>query len=1310
MADRRFTLLYRYSTDYGVTWHNISDAVDSQQTKITHNLCTNNFTSAKDEATFVMPATKLTEKKDFVEALLGTSKVLVEIRGTVEKIVWDGDDVLWNGNKVGWREFDTWFIGYVDKSSVDLKSYPLPVSVAVRLQDVSVLHLDDAPKAYILYENYTVSAIVRALLSHAGYSYDSSLDAGTGVLAVNGDDSLKEAFVIDKADKTTYRQYIDLLLFEAGGYVLDFTEDGTARVVRLPWESPVPTRMVDNPMIVNGVNTRSTWLANDGVSLKWSTLKWSATDQILWMDSISRSLDNHGNVLAGETVHNDRYWPDGGEITPTFMEYQAEMLDKPYLTRESRKQNKDLSIIMAKNVYAYIQATKNGQAFTNWAYDIPADPEFAEFTTNPTAYPKKAWWLLHNTSGADVDIQFFTLRGTALYRAILNTMLTDGSENPKEYESTYIFNETEAKRFIDFYWHFLQTSRHIMSWSEPYQSEYLNTVVSVQHKGQDTAVLGVIVSKTIHFINEDTPVFDYQAVGVSTFSSQNVIKTSDVPDGSSRQGQKGDKGDPGVTPDTYTLESSMTGILNGTLQVRIYKNGTFDTSNTYYVQAEYRYNGIWSNLSGWQPKTVTGGTASEILTADAVRLKLYAESSMTTLLTTGFVSYGETGSPGTPGSVWYYGTVLTGTGTATGVAGNVGDGYLNTDTYNTYECTTAGDSSTAVWTYTGNLKGAQGDPGTPALVFDFSMSAETYNVNLRSHSGNNDAISLVSDIQGYSPLSPDPATSWAVVDADGNGHNTWLSSTTGDSVTLTIPLKNTAKWPLSVTMSKTGYHTPVTKTLTGIDVTEYDFDLGVWSSTTLPSYIDSPTDSLEVLDGDFFVAGDINGDGTAWTGSDSQAYTPGVPYIRRSSSWHNAMTATTENTERMLKALGSILNSPLAVPSATALYGWFGNLVAQNAVIDSLTAQQAFITSLFAKAIEISNPGYIKGGTRYANNGDIANWNADGFWFGSDGRLKASLQSDDNGNTFVGTGVSKAYATVGKLNTAVGYHAMYSDAGSQYNVAIGNQALYSVTTNGNNNIAIGYYAMFHNTSGRENVAIGSSALVQNTTGIHNIAVGYTALLSNTTGDRNIAIGANALDAHTSGSDDIAIGVNALTNDSTGYQNVGIGNSALRDTTTGHDNTALGYLALSSVTTGTYNLGLGHDAMDGLTTGSYNIGLGYKSAPYSISGSRQINLNDAFIGLEFKSGRTFSQLFSVLSSYFPTTGRSVSCIGTINGDPINKMEYQYDSNYGFNTVTLSGIGSTTYTLYNGSSTTLTGRMVIMFANPKMYSDSSSDCLG
>ena len=79
---------------------------------------------------------------------------------------------------------------------------------------------------------------------------------------------------------------------------------------------------------------------------------------------------------------------------------------------------------------------------------------------------------------------------------------------------------------------------------------------------------------------------------------------------------------------------------------------------------------------------------------------------------------GATGSTGAAGGKWYSGNKITGTSTTATVfsssgvsAAVVGDMYLNTDTYNTYRCSTAGAASAAKWVYVNNIKGATGATG-----------------------------------------------------------------------------------------------------------------------------------------------------------------------------------------------------------------------------------------------------------------------------------------------------------------------------------------------------------------------------------------------------------------------------------------------------------------------------------------------------------------------------------------------------------------------------------------------------------------------
>ena len=148
MGDR-FDILYRFSTDGGSTWVDLTPQVDSQQTVLTHNLCTNNFTSAKDEATFVMPETPLfepdgvtpTPKKKLIDALLGNSDILIHINAPfpTQKVVWDDNAVVWNGMHVCWSDSGRRFTGYADRSAIDIRSFPLPPKLTIKVKRLAMM-------------------------------------------------------------------------------------------------------------------------------------------------------------------------------------------------------------------------------------------------------------------------------------------------------------------------------------------------------------------------------------------------------------------------------------------------------------------------------------------------------------------------------------------------------------------------------------------------------------------------------------------------------------------------------------------------------------------------------------------------------------------------------------------------------------------------------------------------------------------------------------------------------------------------------------------------------------------------------------------------------------------------------------------------------------------------------------------------------------------------------------------------------------------------------------------------------------------
>lgn len=482
----RYDLTYKYSKDNGLTFIDITEIVNSAQTSIVHNICSAGFKSATDTASFTIPAKDTALKQNLINALLDGSTVLVRIL--------EGDNVI--------------FTGYVNKDNISIRSYPLTASITIEVEDVGTLNLDNKVNEYVYYKNYTITELVHALLTKAGYTYDNSSLA-------TGDEQTLEAFVIDKDNSNTFREYIDTLLFEAGGYVLDFNAQGIASIVKLNWQATGDATLVDNPMDSEGITTKTKILDVDGVSLTWASTKWSDdNNQLLWQDSISRKLED--NYVVGEDVENQHYWPADGELNPIYQEYNSELLDTDYLTNASRKQNEDLAIIVAEDIRAEIQATKNKAEFTSWEYPLIQDfIDNYDLTINPIAYPKKAWYLLYNDSGETVNIQHFRLYGKVFYKDKKHTLKTKETKNPKEYESQYIYNETHANQFLQFYWHFMQTSRISVTWKEVGANHTLGDVVQVYHKGSLSYVKAIVAGITTTFIGK-TKITSYSAVGVAS--------------------------------------------------------------------------------------------------------------------------------------------------------------------------------------------------------------------------------------------------------------------------------------------------------------------------------------------------------------------------------------------------------------------------------------------------------------------------------------------------------------------------------------------------------------------------------------------------------------------------------------------------------------------------------------------------------------------------------------------------------------------------------------------------------------------------
>jgi hypothetical protein len=183
---------------------------------------------------------------------------------------------------------------------------------------------------------------------------------------------------------------------------------------------------------------------------------------------------------------------------------------------------------------------------------------------------------------------------------------------------------------------------------------------------------------------------------------------------------------------------------------------------------------------------------------------------------------------------------------------------------------------------------------------------------------------------------------------------------------------------------------------------------------------------------------------------------------------------------------------------------------------------------------------------------------------------------------------------------------------SPENTAVGDQALFN--NMGALNSATGFHALFTNTTGEHDTATGAEALQNNTTGDYNDAVGAQALLNNVDGFTNNAFGDSALLENVHAAGNTAIGDLALqNNDSSGNakanSNTAVGAQALFSNVDGDSNNAFGYNALGNNTVGLYNQALGFGALSGNVDGSANVGVGDSAMAHNMSGSYNTMVGD-----------------------------------------------------------------------------------------------------
>ena len=897
------------------SWTDISRLINSADTTITHALCTTEWKSATNTASFSLRYADASMYKSVLTKILNAMDEGERIDVRITDIS--------TGKQV--------FSGWLDNSSLDISSAIIPQSLSLVARDYIVL-LDDKITINIVHESESVRSIVAGLLYQAGYIGSLRCDIP--------DTRTIPYFVVTSDDGKSYREVIDQLLFECGGYVLyRDPEDDIYEINKIVPEGD-PERIV-HYVVSDALATSAEIFDYDGIRIIYPTVSLKA-NAVLYVADIQTSIED--GELAGEEIPAGHYYPEDGDITPTYQEYDDSLLDRAYQTSQSRKQNEDISLLYAKNARVNINP--------GTGFDFPVLSSIG-MEVNPAFLPRKAWVLLRNNTSGPLDLFSFTIEGEAVYKSRLNRVtIPDTSKNPDEYETEFIFSQEEAVSFGTFYLNFRKYSATITTWTEKDLESKLGEKVIVRHKGTDISQAHVVVQINDESYSGGVRCYRVTAVSVSGYSSY-----------------------------SWAAESSTGSVVS--------KQVVSDTQQYYYSSSyDSLQDGTWVDAPEEHPGTALWLRRKVVYSDGSIWLGdpycVSPDPSGNDSAPKYYFKYTKTNDP----DAWKGGGILFVHGSKLLTAGHI---LLTAGMGGWLDHVPEGSqyADDFLWTKIVHADGSvdiipHPQKGEPAYGIDIAAEPAAYQLTSRGVVRDNPATITLVVIRHYVTA----RAVWSISPSNDEIKLTPNESNT-DIATVTIAQGSKIK-SFSVTVEIDEKDISATIIVAGVDGgvavshyfgiypldeadarPSYFKDTGYidFGNSVFPDYVDGVG---PIQEGDYVI---FMTDVYAASTDEEPTSTEPIPYYYTGSVWAMVNEQSPDYSEIMGTMLGDVTAMPDMPITTGAFYGFFQNLA----------AQAAFINRLFANYIKLGGAIYGGGYDAEGNNPT----NANGFYLDKDGQLRA---------------------------------------------------------------------------------------------------------------------------------------------------------------------------------------------------------------------------------------------------------------------------------------------------------------------------------
>lgn len=531
-------------------WLDVSPLVNTKNTQVTFNAFGNDLKGSRDVSKITLmhgkdPRKSLEFHSDVYRRLLEAKNN----RAVVRFRMLHGTEAVFTGN--------------VDLGNLKQSTGSIPEEISLEIEDISYLLDKEIPSsveypdadlvdaigniidAPIFSKSDPANSIVVKLLLLAGYSV-SDIDFNHSNSVMDGDSLARVRFVYDVDDKKTFRDRINTMLMEHR-CILTNNADGTFCIRRtfITAEQQAPT--IPAYLIKDKITSAGGDYQKDGVAVKWSSLAF-AKKQTVYQASVTPSFDSE-NEDEGEEVEAEGYWPETGDIEDVWYQYDAKFLDRPYYTKQTRLQNKDLSLISSRNVQ----------------YEIDCDDTITEVIESRVVLPKKAKFLFYNSAITIKRVRGFNVLADVLFRKKISTYTSpEASTSPEDYESEFVFNAEAADYLAS---HMFLMHNHgdmTYTWTQKADVNILD-VFTVQIPGTAISTKAIVKNVTKTYPTAGLVLCKVTAIGIAPFDLLPSKKVAWI-NGSGKKGDKGETlihqwavGDNGDIPPTFVAVLSENG-------------------------------------------------------------------------------------------------------------------------------------------------------------------------------------------------------------------------------------------------------------------------------------------------------------------------------------------------------------------------------------------------------------------------------------------------------------------------------------------------------------------------------------------------------------------------------------------------------------------------------------------------------------------------------------------------------------------------------------------------------------------------------